>query len=176
MTLDELFARVCSESSNMQGHCRTLRDLAAQCDEVIEFGTGDLVSTTALLAGQPRRFTTYDVESKPDAERLAEVCGRTEFYFSQLGSLDVPPVACDMLFIDTIHTGRHLYAELLRHAAGVRRWIVLHDTEAFALWDDCLQEPGLWPAIWRWLRDNHDWRIASVSRECFGLTILERWR
>jgi hypothetical protein len=81
-----------------------------------------------------------------------------------------------LLLIDTIHTGRQLYAELKRHGDAVRRWIALHDTEAFAVWDELLEEPGLWPALWRWLRDRPEWRAAYVSRESYGLTILERAR
>ena len=176
MTLEELYEQARDGTSAVAGHCWFLRNLASQVDEVVEFGTGDLVSATAILAGQPKRFTTYDVKAADRVPALAELSGATEFRAIVQSSLEVEPVACDLLFIDTCHTGRQLYAELTRHGDGVRQWIAMHDTEAFAMWDEWFREPGLWPAIWRWQRDHGEWRTAYVTRDSCGLTLLERIR
>ena len=176
MTLEEEYDRVRAISGDaFAPHCELIRDMASKVDHVVEFGTGLLVSTTAILAGQPRTFTTYDVNPHDGVPGLYEMRGRTDFKQVVQNDLEIEPVSCDMLFIDTNHTGEQLFAELTRHADGVRKWIVMHDTEGFATWDGYFGKPGLWPGLWKFSRVHECWRFAHVTRESWGLTVLERW-
>jgi hypothetical protein len=173
-TLEERFDALAASDWPTGPHLRTLRRYAEQANEAVEFGTGSGVSTVALLAAQPRRLTTYDVAVCDYAHELSMLAGRTEYAVVRASSLDVPPVQCDLLFIDSMHNGRHLWRELHRHGNGVRRWIILHDTAGFAIWDEETQEPGLWPAMWKWKKTHPEWKTVYRTRESWGLTVWER--
>jgi hypothetical protein len=174
VTLEELFAKACASGSPMAYHLPWLRSIAQQARVVVELGTGDGVSTTALLAAAPLSLRTVDIKACPAQSDLEPLAERTMVEWIVASSLDVEPIECDLLFIDTEHTGKQVFEELTRHGPLVRRWIALHDTEGFAWWDNDSRAPGLWPGIWRWLRDHPEWRIAYMIRESWGMTLLER--
>lgn len=112
---------------------------------VIEFGMRHGVSTVALLSGQPKRMVSYDLNHDPVAEIRKSKQGATDFSFVQGDSLSIHIDRCDPLFIDTRHTADQLTNEFQRHAASVRRWIALHDSQIFG---EHLEDggPGLLPA------------------------------
>jgi len=173
MTVEDAHAAVCADPSDLIGCLPTLRELAAQVADVVEFGTGSGRSATAFLAGQPESLKTYDVEHHPGLrDRLELVRGRTRLEVHRADVLEIPPIECDLLFVDTIHTGRHLWQELSRHGPGVRRWIVLHDTVSYFDWDGMMDEPGLGPAIRRWLQTHPEWHVWRHLSAGHGLTVL----
>jgi hypothetical protein len=140
---------------------------------VTEFGARYGVSTTALLAGQPERLTTYDLIIRQPVRNLAAVCGRTDFQYVQADVLAVNIECTDTLFIDTLHTATQLRAELERHAAKVGQWIVLHDTVTFGERGED-GGPGLMVALRAWLAEHPEWHIACHRTNNHGLTLLER--
>lgn len=173
LTLDDLYMRAHRIPSDINEHVLALRDLASQCEHVTEFGMRHGVSTVALLAGQPKRFVTYDLHSDPMAAALDRVKGATDFAFRQGDSLSLDIEGTDLLFIDTKHTGAHLWQELSRHAPRVHRWIVLHDTVIYGeLGED--GSPGLLHAVRRYLRDHPEWSVVKHYRNNHGLLVLSR--
>jgi len=60
--LDHAFEERCRRPSDINEHLVTLRDLAANCAHVTEFGVRKGVSTFALLHGQPNRLISYDIQ------------------------------------------------------------------------------------------------------------------
>ena len=173
LTLEDMFQKARSTPSDINEHCDKLRELASQSETVIEFGMRHGVSTVALLAGQPKRMISYDLNHDPIAEILKSRQGSTEFSFVQGDSLSVHIDPCDLLFIDTRHTADQLSNEFQRHAGKVRRWIVLHDTQIFGERGED-GGPGLLPAVRRFLNENPEWSVISHTQANHGLTVLSR--
>ena len=173
LTLDALFEKARSTPSDINEHCDTLKQLASESDVVIEFGMRHGVSTVALLAGQPKRLISYDLNQDPIAEVLKRQQGDTEFSFVQGDSLSVQIEPCDLLFIDTRHTADQLTQELQRHADKVRRRIVLHDTQIFGERGED-GGPGLLPALRRFLKEQPEWSVVSHTQTNHGLTVISR--
>jgi hypothetical protein len=155
--------------SDISEHVPTLRRYASMCESVLEFGVRAGASTSALVAGC-RNVTSYDID-EPTAAHL-RVLKKHGWTFHKQSSLDAEPREVDMLFIDSLHEGEHLWLELVRHESRVRKWIVMHDTETFGVRGDCGGE-GLKVAIRR-LIDRGDWRQAEHFTNNNGLTVLER--
>ena len=186
-TLFDRYARVCRGPNDISEHLPVLRDFASRCERIVEFGVRGGNSTTALLYGlydhlayssgcRPHSLRSFDLNDCPEAAKLERAGDDVDFTFSIADSRKTPPLACDLLFIDTLHTEAQLAAELSRHAGGVRRWILLHDTKTFG---DVGEDggPGLWPAIVSFIANaDARWRIAERLTNQNGLTVLERLR
>ncbi|MCA9058464.1 MAG: class I SAM-dependent methyltransferase, partial [Planctomycetaceae bacterium] len=173
LTLEDLFEKARSTPSDINEHCDTLRQLANESDVVVEFGMRHGVSTVALLAGQPKRLISYDLNQDPIAEVLKQRQGDTEFSFVQGDSLSVTIEQCDLLFIDTRHTADQLTLELQRHAENVRRRIVLHDTQIFGERGEDAG-PGLLPALRQFLKERPEKSVVSHTQANHGLTVISR--
>jgi cephalosporin hydroxylase len=174
--IDSLFDRVSKTPSDINEHCERLKDLAAQCESVTEFGVRHGVSTVALLAGRPQVMRSYDVVKYSEVqhlERLATQTGQTRFEFIQGSSLTVEIEPTDLLFIDTLHNAKQLSQELERHAPQTRKWIVLHDTEIYGEHGDD-GGPGLLHALRKYLREHPEWSVRNHYQNNYGLTVLTR--
>jgi hypothetical protein len=172
-TLARLYRQAAEEPSDIHGHVPKLRELASQCAHVTELGTRYGVSTTALLAGQPRTLRCYDPYRDPMVDVLKHRQGRCAFSFEQASSLAVEIEPTDLLFIDTVNTADHLWQELTRHAGKVRRWIVLHDTTTFGEIGEG-GAGGVLFAVRRFLREHREWRVIYSVEHDNGLMVLSR--
>lgn len=140
-----------------------------------EFGVETAQSTIALLAAQPLRLTSYDVRLGHEVACLRLMAGRTEFRTIEADSLTVAIEPTDLLLIDSLHTHGHLLAELTQHAAQVRRWIAIHDTDAGTFGETGEDGGrGLRLAITEFLRSMPCFRIAAEYLNGHGLTLLRR--
>lgn len=155
--------------SDINEHVPTLWWYASQCRSVREFGVRSGVSTSALVAGCDN-VESFDIED-PSADHL-KALRRWGWKFERKSSLDVEPAEVDMLFIDSLHEGEHLWLELVRHESRVRRWIVMHDTETFGVRGDCGGD-GLQVAIRR-IIERGQWKQREHFKNNNGLTVLER--
>jgi len=185
---------------DMREHLDLLRELAAQCDHVTEFGIRNADgSTVAFLAGQPDTLVSYDVNpwavvNQNVADLLAlgaftPPChwrvGRTLWQPRVGDTLTMSVIEpTDLLFIDTLHMARQLQAELVRHADPVvntvRRYLVFHDTVTFGYVGEDGKPPGLRDAI-RWFQRCHAfpiWELVEDRKNCNGLVVLRnvRWK
>ena len=173
LILEERYTLACQTVSDIHEHLPVLRDLASQVEHVTEFGVRHGVSTTALLAAQPAVLRSYDIYHRISADRLAPLAGRTAFTFTVGDTKAIDIEETDLLFIDTLHTYDQLAAELARHGAKARRWIVLHDTTTFATRGQESDPRGLWPAVEEFLvRGPFSLKERRTNNN--GLTILER--
>lgn len=173
MNLEDLYYAAWKTPGNINEHLPVLRLLATESATVVEFGTNEARSTTALLAAQPAILTTWDISPSDQAEALREHSGRSRYEVRQGDSRYIEPVECDFLFIDTLHTRQQLEIELARHARGVKRWIALHDTVTFGERgeDGGL---GLLHALRDFLGDHQEWRIVAEWHNNNGLTVIRR--
>jgi hypothetical protein len=178
--LEERYARLCVEESEINEHLPTLRQLASECDVVVEFGTWFCKATTALALGARRQFITCDhliwgdvEEIKRHIELIASLAA-SKFEFIEADT-SLPGIfsSCDLLFIDTLHTYGQLRAELAAHGNKARKYLVLHDTIKFGeVGDD--GGKGLQPAIDEFLAANPHWQIQTENRNNNGLMVLRR--
>ncbi len=172
-TLDELYVRASENPSDINEHCAVLRDLASQCDTVIDMGQKRGVSTTAMLAGQPKRLISYDAHPFAEIGILQKLAGKTDFKFVQADSLTADIEPGDMLFIDTKHTEAQFIAELELHHKKISRYIVRHDTVIFGETGDD-GSPGLLHAVRRFVRDHPEWTVVKHYRHNHGLMVLSK--
>jgi len=171
--LDDEYHRLLGTPTDIQNHLPRLRALAAQCESVVEFGTRTAVSTTAILHGQPAKFTAYDINRSDRAVWLREVGGRTHYRFVVADTREIEIEPCDLLFIDTLHVYEQLSAELALHADKVRGRIAMHDTVAFGTNGELPGSKGLRPAIHEFLAKG-GWKVEAEYTDSNGLTVLKR--
>lgn len=142
---ESLYKNACRMNSDIHEHLPLLRTLASRCEHVTEFGTrwGN-GSTIAFLAAQPKTFVAWDLSPalvvSKQIESLVRVAGSTRFQPRTGNTLEFVTEPTDLLFIDTLHTGKQLLSELERHCnpqdprgSPVRKYIVLHDTSTFGV-------------------------------------------
>ncbi len=145
---EAMYEHACSAPSDINEHLPLLRKLASRCEHVTEFGMRwARGSTLAFLAAQPKTFISWDIDpvavTHPRVHSLLPVVGKTSFQPRCGDTLKITIEPTDLLFIDTLHTGKQLLAELERHVdpkpfdkasqSPVRKYLVFHDTETFGL-------------------------------------------
>ena len=182
--LEAAYQAAVSAPSDINEHLALLRELAAKCDHVTEFGMRGGVSTLALLAAQPKELISWDLNPyavvSQRAADLLSVAGRTYFQ-PRVGDTRAIAVIepTDLLFIDTLHTARQLQAELARHAdpvrGTVRRYLVFHDTATFGMVGEDGSTPGLRAAIREFQKyvSFPLWQLHTDRQNCNGLVVLE---
>jgi glycosyltransferase involved in cell wall biosynthesis len=201
--IKENYARACTRQSDINEHVPTLAHYAEQCNTVCEFGVRSGVSTwgfaDGLLAkarqGQSVRLDGYDLDAAPEAYKQLMAADKLgiQVAFHQENDLEIAPVTCDLLFIDTFHVYGQLKRELALHASGVNKFIIMHDTTVDELegeviragWDAATYAKitgipasellvGLWPAVSEFLTAHPEWILRTRYTNNNGLTVLER--
>lgn len=188
--INGLYNTACNTESDIKDHLPYLSELVTSCYgmsnvvKVVEFGVRNAKSTTALLRGlvngymlseyKGRRFgamVSYDINDSPEARALEHI---TSAYMFQRGdSLKVQPLACDVLFIDTLHTYVQLKYELNRHGPMCQQYIAIHDTHTFGkIGED--GGPGIGRAITEFIHGNPCWVIWRDVANCNGMLTLKR--
>lgn len=182
MIIEEKFNAVCLTHSTIGEHVFTLRSYAAKCDHVTEFGVERIGSTWALLAALPKKLVCVDMvhpsslgASIDEIANAAKEAG-VEFQFIHANDLEIFIDPTDMLFIDTLHTYPQLRQELSLHAANVRKYILMHDTETYGVVGSAPGQRGLLPALEEFLasKEGSNWKIIEVFRNMHGLTVMQR--
>jgi hypothetical protein len=171
--------------SDMQGHVERLRELAAACERVREFGVRTGISTRALLAGRPRHMESCDLIEPPTLRELKAAARRYgvkwTFRLGDSRDLRLKARQLDLLMIDTRHTAEQLRAELRRQADTVKIGgrLVLHDTVTFGGTGED-GGPGLLIAIRELLTGraatDAKWQSEKKWGDCHGLMVLKRMR
>lgn len=176
-SLEAEFLRVYSEPSDINEHLPKLRELVETVGpscRVVELGTRHGVSTTAFLAGKPALMRAVDINLTAGAMRLKRYADKaTRYEIVTQESTVVPQVECDILFVDTDpHTEARVTAELNHHAAYVKRFIVFHDTAPGTFGEKYGNEPGIMPAVRKFLMANRNWTMIYQVKNNNGLTII----
>lgn len=198
MSLQEVYEAACRSGSDICQHLPKLRELAAACEHVTEFGLRNADgSTVALLMGladrgKPGKLVSWDVDPWAVMSRNANAC---RVLAQQVGvtweprcgdTLQVAIEPTDLLFIDTKHTFAQLRGELERHASvsrdlandgksTVRKWLAFHDTETFGYLGEDGSDPGLVLAIRHFQKCNFPrWQLVYDNRNNNGLSVLQR--
>lgn len=179
---ERLYETTLEQRSDISEHMPLLRLLASRCKHVTEFGMRwARGSTLAFLAGQPETFISWDLDPKnvtaPQVADLCQLAGRTSFQPRTGDTLKITIEPTELLFIDTLHTGKQLLTELERHCdpkeRRVSKYLVFHDTVTFGLVGED-GKPGLRTAIrqfqsyyafplWK-LMDANDPAVAAAAK------------
>ena len=141
--------------SEINEHLPLLRRYASGCEVVTELGTGNAMSSYALLVGRPKKFRTYD-KLKTQFVGVAEKISREadqDFQFINEDDLNVSLDATDLLFIKAVDPVR-LAKQLELHAEKARKHVIIHDTKGFQ------GLPG--------------WQVKEQHQHDGGLIVLER--
>lgn len=191
MSVAEIYAAHVCSSTAISVHLPRLHVLALDCETVLEFGVKRGASSSAFLAAGCL-LTSYDVAVTPEALAL-EAAADGMWNYCIGSSLGAPRMKCDMLFIDSLHTYAQCRDELERHADGVGRLLVFHDTLTFGSvgadgetgrqsWTYSpgqsvpREHLGIRPAIDELMMSDRSWRIEHHYTDSHGLLVLERRR
>lgn len=193
--VDELYIHHCNPpegkefiSSDIKEHLPTLVDFAARFDtrNIVELGVRWVVSTLAFAVARPHLLYCVDLEHPDDTQWADRADGKMDmikkfakqedidfrFYKGDSRTVDVD-VACDLLFIDTLHDYAQLKAELNHWQEKCHKWIIIHDTETFGKKDESTGKgKGMWKAIEEFV-DSSDWELYSHYYYNNGMTVLK---
>jgi predicted O-methyltransferase YrrM len=178
--------------SDINEHLPVLYRLAEKVQTIVEMGTRNGESTSALLAaieGTTKKLTCYDLYRAPIVDRFESF---SNFNFVLADTLKISIESTDLLFIDTLHTYHQLYNELVKHSGSVTTYIALHDTVSYGEKDEPFYDPnaevkmsdlteqtaktGLIAAVNDFLttEDGQNWYIGATYTNNNGLMILKR--
>ena len=134
--LESLYANLKEQNGDINEHLDTLKNLASECEIVIEFGVRWMVSIFALAVSDCKKLYAYDINHPAGYDgykykHLEDYCKKykNDFKFFQKDVLNLESIPeCDMLFLDTIASYFQCKAELNLFAKNVKKYIVIHDT------------------------------------------------
>lgn len=191
-TIEEHYAFIKSNPEDQKGknsiqwiapYMEILKYYADQSEVVVEFGVNQVNSTFAFLHSKCREVHSVDVDFHKNpikahrelsrniwldhAVKLAEK-EEKNFFTYECSSLEIKFPRIDFLFIDSLHTGKHLQQELNVHGNSVTTYLGFHDTKLFG--------HELNPVINKFIIDNPGWFIEYFDNIGCGLTILKKDR
>jgi len=177
-----IFTEKCSQSSDINEHLPTLRDLAMECNHITEMGVRGIVSTWAFVEGLKKggKLISIDIQYPAifggDLQPVIDECKTKGIDFTfRLGDtrkIEIEPT--DLLFIDTLHRYTQLKIELQLHADKARKYLVFHDTTNFETTGELGIDKGLWLAIEEFIIEHKEWILKKRYTNNNGLTILQR--
>ena len=190
--LEQVFNILKNSPSDINEHLETLRLYSSKCDHVTEMGVRGVLSTYALLYGNPSKgLISYDIVHPNHyggtldyiEEFSKEYNIPYEFKIGDSLTVDIDPT--DLLFIDTWHTYDQLISELNLHSGMVSKYIILHDTTTYAHKGEPLTSEnsfkgevdlnkGLWDAVEEFLDGTNEWLAYERYTNNNGLTVLKR--
>jgi hypothetical protein len=150
-----------------------LRELAKQCDTVVQIGCRDRGATAALLAGQPKAMHVFGAH--PDAA-IEKRKGDTDLHVvsSLTEPTSIPPA--DLVLFDGPRVADAVYTGLQMASRVSRRWIVLPDSAIFGEFGEGATReapiPGVRPALRRFTRENPTWCVYYHTQSGGGVTVL----
>jgi len=189
--LNNILTNLINTQSDINEHLPVLLNYAKQCNSVTEFGVRGVISTIALISGNPQKMVSVDL-FHPDnwncGHKLNQVMeyakeNKIDYKFILGDTRYIDIEKTDLLFIDTLHTYQQLKAELDKHHTNVNKFLIFHDTESYEYSDEYnsythefpnTNKHGLWPAIEEFLKKNKEWKLLERRINNNGLTILEK--
>ena len=160
-------------ASDIHEHLPILRDLASECESVIEMGVRGIVSTWGFVEGLKKGGSLLSIDKEDpsmyggNTDTIKNACKQKgiNFTFRLADTLNTEIPEVDLLFIDTYHNYQQLKKELELHSDKAKKYLVFHDTVSF--------KDELVPAIEE-LLEKGVWKVKKIYNRNNGLTILER--
>lgn len=168
MNLKELYLHNFRRAHDINEHLPYLAGLALG-KTVVELGFRTGRSTSAFLMGGAEYVTVYDTHPCKESVERFEALAPDRFKFIQGNSLEVVIPSCDILFIDSYHSGEQLLQELKLHA-GKCGIVVLHDTTTYAEVGEGQTRGLLW-AVRKFVNETA-FKVRVAFSNNNGLTVL----
>ena len=184
--ITEHYNRLCEQVSDINQHLPTLMKYASECEHITEMGVRGIVSTFALLMGEPKRMISYDINVPVGIGAVIHWANTDGIDFDfRLGDTTQLTIGeTDLLFIDTLHNYNQLKRELELHSDKARKYLIFHDTTSYEYQDERGYESlgdyfqptgeGIWLAIEEFLQENKNWILYERFTNNNGLTILKK--
>lgn len=181
-TLEDVQKWLTTQNRDLNQHIPLLSNLAGQCKAVAEFSIRrDSLVALASCVGSIHSYNNEGLDQI--GQTLAEINIRTTttgrmraLHRTENGAerslTTTLPEPVDLLFLNTVHTGERVMAELNRHSPQVRRWVAIHSTEIYGAQGD--GGSGLWASLEGWLTINPEWFVYLHTNSQYGLTVLGR--
>jgi|TARA_R110000744_G_scaffold213036_1_gene331945 hypothetical protein len=180
------YKKVKNTFSDINEHIELLYTLGMECDKICEMGVRDGASTRAFL-NTNASLRSYDIELNQEVVMLfnrAKQVGKDVTY-EKANVLNIDIDQCDLLFIDTWHSGSQLKRELKIHGNKANKYLVFHDTQTYGCrdekenWRDFadkrpMPNEGLISPIINFVIENPEWKFKEFRTNNNGLTVLER--
>jgi len=147
-----------------------LKKCLAECESYTEMGVRQGTTLAIPLLAGTKKVRGYDIDLalynkvKQHFDGEAKKKG-IDFAVIKESTRDCTIDPVDLLYIDTWHVYEQLKIELNRHAAKVKKYIVMHDTYA-------VQE--LRKAINEFLALNPQWRLVNECNINVGFSTIKR--
>lgn len=178
-SLEDIYLEKCREESDINHLLPTLKKYAEKSEHITEMGVRWVVSTYALMMGNPKKLISYDIVPLNDFNvsldflKILASQNNIDYNFIVGDTREVEIEKTDFLFIDTYHVYHQLKTELNLHANKVNKYMAFHDTTTFGtIGED--GGLGLWQAIEEFLSENENWVVCERIEYNNGLTVLER--
>lgn len=166
---------------DLDQHAQLLREECGGLD-VVEL-TKRRESAVFILAGNPRSLVTYSREPDPlySAAHVAlqrSPTPKADFRSAigtNLDTLAVEIPACDVLYIDSIHSAERVYTELSKHGPKVRSKIIVRGTGDFGDTAEGGGSPGLYYGVYRWIEEEaargRQWVLTRRATNQYGMAV-----
>lgn len=173
--LESLFVNLKKESGDINEHLETLKNIASECNTVIEFGVRCMVSIFSFATSGCKNLLAYDIYhpavfDKYKFDQLEIYCKkyRINFQFFQKDVLLLETIPeCDLLFLDTIGTYFQCKCELTLFSKKVKKYIIIHDTDLYAEKDELSVSKEEW--IGKYNSNEIIKSIIELDNNSFGL-------
>jgi len=147
---------------------------------VSEWGTYQGCSAAAMATQDIDVLWTYDTQDHcKDARGVIKeyIPSTIDFKYKIGDTRKGEEIEVDFTFLDNVHNGTWVYAELKAHAPKVKHYMAVHDT--------LLQDRGMpeklnsskdivWHGVTKFLNENKDWEIYKHVTEGSGIVVLKR--
>ena len=185
VTVEQIFNQRKTVRKTICGHLDVLRELASQCETIVEFGIRSGSSSSALLMGVKGTLYSWDIEEIPRWQADLRKAAGDKWVVTYGPSQEAQtPEKFDMLFHDTFHNYDQVKAELDAHADKAQKFIVLHDSvkNAISAGDNHTRGnfnpnlAGFRLAVDELMIRDPSWFIKAHYPHDDGLLVLERRR
>ena len=145
-----------------------LSKLIKECNSYKELGVLSGVSAAAAILGNPALELVEMVDINfdtiaPHKHLFEEFNGRLVYNNNSSVDAKIPVTEVDMLMVDSMHTYKHVRAELKLHAPKTRKYIVFHDAN----------QAGVKQAIDEFVEEGQ-WKYVICDNRSYGYAITER--
>jgi len=174
-TLPEILEWAVSKNKrDLDEHLYYLKDLADKVEHVTAFEKRR-ESSVAFATSGAKTYVSYQKENDPLLQQLKQLSPLDYQLHMGVDSLSLGQIEeTDLLFIDSVHSGPRVKAELDRHGPRVRRFIVFRGTESFGAQAEGTNEPGLFSGIEAWMGDHPEWFLADLRRNQYGMLTISK--